>query len=427
MLVAPPTSRTPLRLITAHFVVGFLSLLVAAIALVIFGHVLSGHYFQPALLGLTHLVVLGWITTVIFGVSYQIIPVLADKSLYSVKLAALTLALHAGGAAILAASFFSFRLGPGAIAGAVMVLAAFLLYTFNILKTWTNPDGKSPAHEFVLIALVWLCITAVFGCVLLLNLRFAFLSVSHLEMLKLHAHFGCVGWLVLLVMGVASKLLPMFMLSDRYNRNLLRVALYAINAGLLMFIILVVNKTVGWMLLPALFIALGIASYLAFVYQVVKHRVRKNLDEGLRKSRLAFLLLCAPVGCGIWLAASGHADTEGSTRLAVFYGFSFLFGFVTLLVMAQTFKTLPFLVWSEHYAGKIAAKEVLPKDLYSENLVKLQFVFFLLSYLLFVLAFVFSLRLLFETAALFFLFSILIYGINLVNLLLPPNARLARR
>ena len=49
------------RLIVAHFGLGLLGLLLFSAALVWRAGALAGHYFQPTLLGLVHLCVLGWL------------------------------------------------------------------------------------------------------------------------------------------------------------------------------------------------------------------------------------------------------------------------------------------------------------------------------------------------------------------------------
>ena len=48
---------------------------------------LGGHYFQPHLLALVHTAALGWVTMIIFGACYQLLPVIFEHDLYSSKLA----------------------------------------------------------------------------------------------------------------------------------------------------------------------------------------------------------------------------------------------------------------------------------------------------------------------------------------------------
>ena len=48
---------------------------------------LSGHYYHPRVLALTHAVTLGWITMSILGASYQLIPIVLERPLWSERLA----------------------------------------------------------------------------------------------------------------------------------------------------------------------------------------------------------------------------------------------------------------------------------------------------------------------------------------------------
>src|SRR5512134_2029168 len=48
---------------------------------------LAGHYYHPRVLALTHTVALGWITMSILGASYQLIPIVLERPLWSERLA----------------------------------------------------------------------------------------------------------------------------------------------------------------------------------------------------------------------------------------------------------------------------------------------------------------------------------------------------
>src|SRR5215467_10130629 len=48
---------------------------------------LAGHYYHPRVLALTHTVTLGWITIAIMGASYQLVPVVLERPLWSARLA----------------------------------------------------------------------------------------------------------------------------------------------------------------------------------------------------------------------------------------------------------------------------------------------------------------------------------------------------
>lgn len=71
------------------------------------------------------------------------------------------------------------------------------------------------------------------GLTLAVNQVHPFLKTPQIELLKLHAHAGIVGWFIQLIIGVSSKLVPMFMVSHHVNTKKLTVAYYAINIGLI--------------------------------------------------------------------------------------------------------------------------------------------------------------------------------------------------
>ena len=58
------------------------------------------------------------------------------------------------------------------------------------------------------------------------------------------------------------------------------------------------------------------------------------------------------------------------------FGFAFFCGLVSIIIMGQTFKTLPFIVWM-HITKPNSIPEIMPKDLFKESLVKAQMLLYL--------------------------------------------------
>src|SRR4029450_2991529 len=48
---------------------------------------LSGHYYHPQVLALTHTITLGWITMAIMGAPYQLVPVVLERPIWSERIA----------------------------------------------------------------------------------------------------------------------------------------------------------------------------------------------------------------------------------------------------------------------------------------------------------------------------------------------------
>ena len=66
------------RLIQAHFGLGVAGLLAFSAALAVCAPSLQGFFFQPALLGLVHLCVLGWLMPIAIGALHQLVPVVFE-------------------------------------------------------------------------------------------------------------------------------------------------------------------------------------------------------------------------------------------------------------------------------------------------------------------------------------------------------------
>ncbi len=63
----------------AYLVCAAVAFLAASLSVAWLAPELTGHYYHPRLLALTHTVTLGWITLAIMGASYQLIPIVLER------------------------------------------------------------------------------------------------------------------------------------------------------------------------------------------------------------------------------------------------------------------------------------------------------------------------------------------------------------
>jgi hypothetical protein len=364
--VASQNAPSP-GVVVPHFVFGGAAWLGAAALIALSPDAFAGHYFSPALLALTHLLVLGWMTMVIFGALYQLIPVIMEVKLFSERLALLAFALLAAGTVLLTVAFWQFRLDTVLYSAATLIVAAVICFAVNVFATARQSAQQSIEKDFILTAIVWLLFTVGAGVAAALNLRFAFIPAPHLEWLKLHAHAGLAGWFLQLIIGVSSRLLPMFMVSHDLNRKKLNLAYYLINGGLLTGI---VSLYAGWSSGIAAGVAgviLGVIAYLTYLTEAYRKRVKKQLDIGMRQSALSFLFLLLPLVLACLLVFDLRLAAF-DLPIAIAYGAALLLGFITSVIMGQTYKTLPFIIWLKVYRQRAGRGKVpLPRDLYWEN------------------------------------------------------------
>src|SRR5690606_26877821 len=115
--------------------------------------------------------------------------------------------------------------------GGGLVLVGLIMYLINTGMSIVRSKRKNIHAMFIFIASIWLVFTASSGWILAYNFEKQFLTQHSLHYLPMHAHAGIAGWFLLLVIGVASRLIPMFLISKYSNAKLLWVIFALINSG----------------------------------------------------------------------------------------------------------------------------------------------------------------------------------------------------
>ncbi len=369
--------------VVPHFVAGGIAFFAAVLLMVFSAPSFLESYHHDHVLAIVHILLLGWGSMMIFGALYQLIPVVYETSLYSEPLAVVTFWMFAVSVPFLSYSFWTGSYAGMLFYSSILMFLSLLLFVVNLLMTYRNSRKRNIQSRFITTAVFWLAMTELLGLLIALNFRYGFLSQVHLHYLKIHAHLGLVGWFLLLIMGAASILIPMFMVSHSKDESKLHYAYFAVNGGLL-----VISSDWLWfhsrygMWLGIAGILSGIVLFWLQMYQAYKHRLRKELDKGLqytRNSMVALLLgSLLSVRVAVW---SGQGDIS---KWVVVYGFVTLFGFISMLILGQTYKTLPFIIWLERYKKYVGKyKTPMPRELYHEGVVRFQYVVFLSGLLVF--------------------------------------------
>jgi uncharacterized membrane protein YuzA (DUF378 family) len=378
-----------------------------------------GHFFQARTLALVHIAALGWGTMLIFGAAYQLIPVIFERPLYSPRLAFASFVSLVIGSFCLVTAFWNSHTGWPMLAGGSLVVVATLLYIINLFLT-ADYKAVSIAKCFVFSSACWLLATTVAGLMLAINLAFPFIEGNHLELLKIHAHLGLAGWFLQLISGVSSILVPMFLFGKSAKTNLLRAAFILQHVGLLGFT--ADHYFFGPSARAPLYILIvlaGILCWLGFLADVYRRRVKKKVDLQMRftgASLAALLLAVATLLPIFWF--SSHAWNS-------LYGTLLFFGWISGLIFGKTFKTLPFIVWNHHYKDVHGQKNIpLPKDLYNEKLIRLQFWLFLSASLSLAAGILSDTLWISKAAMLVWTLVALLYLLNIGNVLAHKKVRL---
>ena len=422
MLQSPDTNvgnNTSHKVVIPFYVYAAFSLLVATILLIFTTNAFNQHSFHPHTLAITHTMALGWGTMMILGASHQLVPVLIEGKLFSEWLAYLSFALAGAGIPLLVYSFFTFNLGWPAWIGGTLVNVAILFYIINLAISILQSKQENVHAIFIFTAAAWLFITTMVGLFLLFNFTLLIFPKDSIQYLSLHAHLGIVGWFLLMIIGVGSRLIPMFLISKYNNPNKLWLIYFLINAGLIVFIVQFIffPDTFNY-LLPVVFIIISLALFAQYCYRAFQQRIRRAVDEQIKISLIAVLMLALPIIFLVIILFVLLASAENS-GLVLSYGFSIFFGWITAIILGMTFKTLPFIVWNKVYHKKAGlGKTPNPKDLFNNVVFKNMGVFYLLGFILFIAGILWSDELLKKISAFLLIVMAVLYNWNVFKILL---------
>ncbi|MBF0308177.1 MAG: hypothetical protein HQL56_01450 [Magnetococcales bacterium] len=357
----------PLHIPFRFFFTAPLFLMLAAGALIVWNGELFQERWSPQTIAVTHLVVLGWITMIMCGALYQMLPVLAGLPVRhpalapwvhaSLSLGILTLVLEIGIGLhrwlLLAASFF--------------LAAALTLFIGQIARTLAAAPARHPTINAMALALTALAVVLILGLTFLGEYAHGFLGFDRPAMLGLHVAWALFGWVGLLIIGVSFQVLPMFYMMPLFPVVPARWILGGLFLSLVGVtpLLLLRPESHGLLLLAMIPGYAAVAGYALVLKQSAAKRKRRIVDAswvlwifGLSCAGLATLL--PP----LWFVLE-------SETLRLLFGVLYLLGGVVSITLAMLFKIVPFLVWF-HRFSRLAGLVQIPmmEDLYPEPLAK---------------------------------------------------------
>ena len=291
-----------------------------------------------------------------------------------------------------------------------------ICYFINLCVSISKSKSRNVHAYFVLAATAWLLLTVFYGLSLVYNFTYNFMPKSSVAYLPIHAHTGVIGWFLLLIIGVGSRLIPLFLISKYKNDRLLWIIFFLINAGLISFVLIFLFAPGNSLfMLPVIAVLLGLMLFSAYCYQCYKQRIRKQVDEQVKISLVSVLMMLIPL---IFLVSITGLlfSNDISGRMALIYGFIIFFGWITAIILGMTFKTLPFIIWNKVYHDKAGlGKTPNPKDLFKSRIFSLMVVTYVAGFILFITAAALANVLLLNIAAIILIVTAVLYNMNVLT------------
>ena len=361
--VHAPSVALPLRFILT----GIVALFVGVGWLTARPIILAGYHYSPEVIAATHLFVLGWISSVIMGAMYQLVPVALETRLHNERMARWHFALHVIGFAGMVAMFLLGNMKQVGHFGSAVAIGVGL-FVYNLWRTLARIPRWNVVAFGIASSLFWLSLTILAGLYLAAAKCWSFSPFEPLAQMHAHAHLGGLGFFVMMIVAVSFKLVPMFTLSEVQNARRAGWSLALLNVGLAgVFVTILISSP--WKLAFAFGVLGGLALYGLEIAAILRARKRPYLDWGIKYFLTAIALLAPVSALGIVLASPGLPATELTLQLETAYGFLAFIGVVTFAILGMLYKVVPFLVWYASYSKAIGRSKVPSlADLYSHPL-----------------------------------------------------------
>ena len=372
-----PSVSLPLR----FMLTGLVALFFAVGWIIAKPAILASYHYSQYVIAATHLVVIGFICTVVMGAMYQLVPVALETKLYSERLAKWQFVIHVIGFVGMVWMFNVWDMKQVGHFGSVLAVGVGM-FVFNMARTlWRVPKWNVVATA-ITAALIWFSLTILVGlsvaaakCVyesheglataegvkqVVGGLRVVAGIVSRFDAIgamHAHAHLGVVGFFVMLIVGVSYRLIPMFMLTEVQNKRRAALSVALLNIGLAGSVTTILLRS-PWKPAFAFIAVTGLAIYGWELCAMLRARKRPVLDWGLKTFLAAVAMLIPVCLLALILSWPGLPMNSFFAMLENVYGFLGLFGVVTLAILGMLHKILPFLVWFGVYSPHVGRAQL---------------------------------------------------------------------
>jgi hypothetical protein len=412
-----PIKNTSYKVVVPFYGYAALSFLLATILIMQNAVAFTQHYFNPGILAITHTMALGWGTMIILGASHQLFPVLIEGKLHSDLLAYLSFYFAAVGIPLLIFAFYQFDMGIVAQTGGILINLSVICYIVNLVISMSKSKKENVHAMFAITAAFWLLLTTGFGLLLVYNFTQNILSRDSIYYLAFHAHMGIIGWFLLMIMGVGSRLIPMFLISKYENKKRLWWVYLLINTGLLGFIFIsLFSAKEVFSIFSIVVIGIGILMFGLNIYQSYANRIRKKVDDQVKTSLLSVGIMIIPLL--VLTAIILTFASISNMKLIMLYGFTIFFGWITAIILGMTFKTLPFIIWNKVYHNIAGlGKTPNPKELFSTTMYVISGITYLIGFVILSYGIICTNVFTLNVGAGFLLITALLYNLNVFKVI----------
>lgn len=313
----------------------------------------GGFFSHPRMVALVHLLTVGWLTGSILGALYIVGP-LALRLPMSVRRTDWVAFAAFQGGALGMASHFWIAAYNGMAWSSALVWGAAAWVGVRVCIGMRTAVAPWPVKLHVALAFVNLLAAAALGALIGLDRTRGFLGWPPFPSAAAHAHLAAVGWPVMMVVGLAYRLIPMILPAAMPTGASLAWSAVLLQSGVtLVAFTLICDTGVVWS--GALLIAAGLVSFAVQVRRMLGRRMPRppalpRTDWSVWQTLAALLWMLAAAALGLALALG--PNTRWTASLAWWYGVAGLVGFLAQIVAGMQGRLVPMYAWYRAFAAR---------------------------------------------------------------------------
>ena len=352
---------------------------------------------------ITHAITIGFFGFIMLGAITQMLPVLAGVKIPKVDLVAkVSHILLVIGTIFMFLGLFTNKslfetlsfIGLGG--GFLTILTAIAISLKDVERFTATIRGITTSVVFA-FAIVFM------GLYLLYGFITRDITELHMAVANIHSVWAIFGFGVILIIGVAFQILPMFYVAPKFKRFCKKRVVWLISIGLMLWLIFsVFYEPYSWF--AKAWIALFIWAFATTVWIKLSKRRRPISDVTVWYWRAASIFLT--LGSFLWIFDE-YFKHEYIVMVAILIGG----GFILSIMVGMLYKIVPFLVWFHLNAqGYMTIPNI--NEMIDKNLARLQFVLQIGALVGFIFAFYMPWVL--KLSAISFIASMLILEYNII-------------
>jgi hypothetical protein len=337
-----PSSALPL----VYFAWAHVGLALAFSALVFDPSLPGGYFLHPRMVAVVHLVTIAWISGSILGAFYIVAPLALGMPLPVRWGDWLMCAAFVAGTAGMVTHFWTGQYGVMAWSG-LLVLSAIVWLGGRAALGLRTATAPWPVLLHVMLAFLNMTAAALFGIAIGLDRAYGLFGFPPLAAAFAHAHLAAIGWPMMMVVGLAYRLVPMFLPARMPTGRGLAMSAIILELGLIVIVVTLLAGS-AWLPLGAFLVVAGLAVFVRNMRAAVRQKLprppalpKRDWSTWQTHVAIVWLLVAAGLGTALTLMPAG----SGHTAVAWIFGVAGLVGFLSQIVVGIQGRLVPLYAW----------------------------------------------------------------------------------